>query len=102
MDDSLSEHRPGWLFTVESIRHAIQHGKERFNFLRGDEDYKRRIGAQPTVQQRWLATSPRLIPRLRGAALQKGIEVRDWFRGQSPPVTASLEDERGCKLLEGC
>ena len=83
MDVEALASRPGLLFTVESIRSAIRLGKQSFNFLRGDEEYKARLGAKPTVQQRWLATSPRLLPRLRGAALQKGIEVRDWFRSRA-------------------
>ncbi len=86
MDIEANEHRPGLLWHVESSRLAIDAGKQSYNFLRGDEEYKSRFGAKPTVQQRWLATSPRWIPRLRGAALQKGIEVRDWFRKR--PKTA--------------
>jgi CelD/BcsL family acetyltransferase involved in cellulose biosynthesis len=80
MNTEAAECRPGWIFNVESIRLAINAGKQSFNFLRGDEEYKARLGAAPTVQQRWQVTSPRLIPKLRGAALQRGIEVRDWFR----------------------
>jgi len=80
MDNEVQEHRPGWLLSIESIRLAIRSGKQRVNLLRGDEEYKSRLGAAPTVQQRWIASSPRLLPRLRGAALRKGIEVRDWFR----------------------
>jgi len=83
MDTESQAVRPGLLLTVESTRLALRCGKASFNFLRGDEEYKARMGAKPTIQQRWLATSPRLIPRLRGAALQKGIEVRDWFRNRS-------------------
>jgi CelD/BcsL family acetyltransferase involved in cellulose biosynthesis len=83
MDVHAKESRPGWIFNVESIRTAIQAGVPSFNFLRGDEEYKGRLGAEPTIQQRWLAVSPRLVPRLRSAALQKGIEVRDWFRNRA-------------------
>jgi CelD/BcsL family acetyltransferase involved in cellulose biosynthesis len=86
MDIEFKEARPGWIFNVASIRTAIQAGMSSFNFLRGDEEYKGRLGAKPTIQQRWLATSPRLVPRLRSAALQKGIEVRDWFRNRAKAV----------------
>jgi len=87
MDVEAREHRPGWLASVESVRHAIQAGKSRFNFLRGDEEYKGRLGAEPTVQQRWIVTSPRLLPRLRGATVRKGIEVRNWFRRRADAKT---------------
>jgi CelD/BcsL family acetyltransferase involved in cellulose biosynthesis len=86
MDVEAMQYRPGWLFNIGSIRMAIQAGVSSFNFLRGDEEYKGRLGAEPTVQQRWLATSPRWVPRLRGAALKKGIEVRDWFRNRTKAV----------------
>lgn len=86
MDIDVQEHRPGWLLSVESIQLAIKLGKRQVNFLRGDEEYKARLGATPTVQQRWIVTSPGLIPQLRGAALRKGIEVRDWFRNRIKAV----------------
>ncbi len=91
MDINAHEHRPGWLLSIESIRLAIRSGKQRVNFLRGDEEYKARLGAKPTVQQRWIASSPRLLPRLRGAALRKGIEVRDWFRSCTSKAVGPVE-----------
>ncbi|MBI2766769.1 MAG: GNAT family N-acetyltransferase [Chloroflexi bacterium] len=38
---------PGLLSKVYAIREAIERGQGRFDFLRGDEDYKRRLGGVP-------------------------------------------------------
>ena len=38
---------PGWVLLAYLIEEAIGLGRKRFDFLRGDEDYKFRFGAQP-------------------------------------------------------
>ncbi len=83
MDVNAQEHRPGWMLNAECMKLGLLAGKKRINFLRGDEEYKARLGADPTEQHRWVATSPRFWPRLRNAALKKGIEVRDWLNAGS-------------------
>lgn len=80
MDERFSEHRPGWMLNQLCLRLANEENKRRVNFLRGDEPYKQRLGAEPTIQQRWVATSTRLLPQLRYAAINRGVQVRDWFR----------------------
>jgi CelD/BcsL family acetyltransferase involved in cellulose biosynthesis len=79
MDMNAQEHRPGWMLNAECIKLSLQAGMKRVNFLRGDEEYKARLGAEPTEQHRWIAISPRFWPRVRNSALKKGIQVRDWF-----------------------
>ena len=36
---------PGWVLLANLIQHAIELGRDRFDFLQGDEDYKHRFGA---------------------------------------------------------
>jgi CelD/BcsL family acetyltransferase involved in cellulose biosynthesis len=43
---------PGFLSKVFSIRDSIQRGRKYFNFLKGDETYKRRLGGRPEVLRR--------------------------------------------------
>ncbi len=43
---------PGTLLVAHTIRRAIEEGKSRFDFLRGDEDYKRRWKPQNTFVDR--------------------------------------------------
>jgi CelD/BcsL family acetyltransferase involved in cellulose biosynthesis len=36
---------PGWVLLAHQIEWACQHGRDEFDFMRGDEDYKYRFGA---------------------------------------------------------
>jgi CelD/BcsL family acetyltransferase involved in cellulose biosynthesis len=49
---------PGWVVTARCIEHAIALGRARFDFLRGDEDYKYRFGGQDTKVRRLLIARP--------------------------------------------
>ncbi len=44
-DPSHGDASPGVVLLTELIRRAIERGAERFDFLKGDEDYKFRLGA---------------------------------------------------------
>ena len=50
---------PGIVVTARSIEHAIDLGRDRFDFLRGDEVYKYRFGAQDTKVRRLLIARTR-------------------------------------------
>jgi hypothetical protein len=80
MDTKLAEHRPGWMLNSQIIKHAYQQGVRKVDFLRGDEDYKGRLGGLAIEQGRWLFTSPRLSSRVRRTATHRGIELRNWLR----------------------
>jgi CelD/BcsL family acetyltransferase involved in cellulose biosynthesis len=49
---------PGIVVTARSIEHAIALGRKKFDFLRGDEVYKYRFGAQDTEVRRLLIAKP--------------------------------------------
>jgi CelD/BcsL family acetyltransferase involved in cellulose biosynthesis len=49
---------PGIVVTARSIEHAIALGRKKFDFLRGDEVYKYRFGAQDTQVRRLLIAKP--------------------------------------------
>jgi CelD/BcsL family acetyltransferase involved in cellulose biosynthesis len=49
---------PGIVVTARSIEHAIALGRSKFDFLRGDEVYKYRFGAQDTEVRRLLIARP--------------------------------------------
>ena len=54
IDPDARELSPGVIFTVESIRFAIEHGKRQFDFLRGNEPYKYEWGSVDEPIQRLL------------------------------------------------
>jgi len=45
---------PGIVLLAYCIQHAIELGRTKFDFLRGDEEYKFRFGGQPTEVYRLL------------------------------------------------
>jgi CelD/BcsL family acetyltransferase involved in cellulose biosynthesis len=49
---------PGWVVTARCIEYAIGLGRRTFDFLRGDELYKYRFGAQNTEVRRLLIARP--------------------------------------------
>jgi CelD/BcsL family acetyltransferase involved in cellulose biosynthesis len=49
---------PGIVVTARCIEHAISLGRSEFDFLRGDEVYKYRFGAQDTEVRRLLIARP--------------------------------------------
>lgn len=49
---------PGIIVTARCIEHAISLGRSKFDFLRGDEVYKYRFGAQNTEVRRLLIARP--------------------------------------------
>jgi CelD/BcsL family acetyltransferase involved in cellulose biosynthesis len=49
---------PGIVVTARSIEQAIALGRDKFDFLRGDEVYKYRFGAKDTQVRRLLIAKP--------------------------------------------
>jgi CelD/BcsL family acetyltransferase involved in cellulose biosynthesis len=54
IDPDARELSPGVVLTGRYMRHAIETGKRRFDFLRGDEPYKYEWGATDEPIQRLL------------------------------------------------
>ena len=46
MNFSYNEYSPGWVLLGELLQWANENGRKHFDFMRGDEDYKFRFGAQ--------------------------------------------------------
>lgn len=70
------EDEPGRISNIATLKHAIEEGREWFDFLRGDEPYKAhwRAVARPTL--RLLAVAPRKAARLRAGAGAAADSVR--------------------------
>ena len=79
MNPDFAEDRPGWMLNTCFIKHAIAMGCKRLDFLRGDEEYKERLGAVPTPQHRWLLPSQRLSSQLRNVAYRTAVGVKEWW-----------------------
>ncbi len=77
MNPDFAQDRPGWILNTCAIRYAIELGCARFDFLRGDEEYKQRLGAVPTVQKRWLIPSRRVTSQVRNVAYRTAVLVKE-------------------------
>ncbi len=78
---------PGRVLMVESIKYMYKHDIVGIDHMRGDEPYKRRLGAIPTRVLRVRVAAPTLWPRLCHAAWWTGFEVKQWMRrrtGRAP------------------
>ncbi|AMV35182.1 hypothetical protein VN12_23855 [Pirellula sp. SH-Sr6A] len=80
MNTKYLEYRPGWQTSFCSIREAALHGCRSVDFMRGDEDYKPRLGGLPSAQERWIIGGPRWTSRLRNWGYYQAIEVRNRIR----------------------
>jgi CelD/BcsL family acetyltransferase involved in cellulose biosynthesis len=74
---------PGTLLVASSIRRAIEEGKRHFDFMRGDEPYKRRWKAQRTLRNlRFLQAGQGLGGRAGAAWNMLGSRVEGKFRAK--------------------
>ena len=64
-DPEFSEMKPGWILNQFQLRYAIENGYRHFDFLRGDEAYKSRLGARPVELQRLRISNNTSIGTLR-------------------------------------
>ena len=89
-----------WLFQFLSLVRRQWENMDGIDFLRGDEPYKQRAGAQPTRVLRMRAFAPTLMPQLLHAAWWAGFEVKQWMRkrtGRTPVVVVEMPaDQSAC------
>ena len=65
VDPAAMEHQPGNLINLAILRQAIDGGYRAFDFLRGDEPYKARFGAQPRPSVEFRVAPHRPVAQLR-------------------------------------
>lgn len=66
----------GKILNAVAIRQACLEGAGYIDFLRGDENYKGRLGAAPTQCLRWRLVAPALLPRVRHSLRTLGRGVK--------------------------
>ncbi len=89
MNPNLEEHRPGLLLNMAAMKYAIETGRSKLDFMRGDEVYKSRLGANASSQYTWIASAPRFIPRLRNGLTNASRSLKHWLKSQT--VSSSLK-----------
>ncbi len=86
MSPKMAEHRPGTLMNLASIQDALAKGFNNFDLMRGDEEYKSKLGAIAVPQYVWQTSAPRFIPRLKGSVLHKSQALKLWLKGTLAPI----------------
>jgi CelD/BcsL family acetyltransferase involved in cellulose biosynthesis len=88
MDPAVQADSPGHLITLATIKLAIEQGYRYFDFLRGDEAYKRhwRAAPRPTVNLRIVPN--RLATRLRHNIWAAAKDFQSFVRGSPGPGLA--------------
>ena len=71
---------PGHALNAYAIRRACESGLTAVDFMRGDEPYKARLGAQPTRVLQINAAAPTLVPRLQHMAWRTGLQMTEFVR----------------------
>jgi CelD/BcsL family acetyltransferase involved in cellulose biosynthesis len=87
MDPDLLEHKPGNLINLMILRQAIERGYRAYDFLRGDEPYKARFGAQPRPSLELRIVPPRAAAQFRHNLWQAGRNVKQWLTGGARETT---------------
>lgn len=78
MNPEMSELNPGWLMILLNMQDAMSRGLQHFDFLRGNEEYKRRL-AEPVP-----------LCRIRGVANQRYCEAIDALRRKAVSLRQRL------------
>ncbi len=87
MNPEFAESRPGWMLNTCFIKHAIEMGCASVDFLRGDEEYKARLGGVPSIQYRWVVPANRLTSQIRIAAYRAAVGVKKWWESKATTAT---------------
>jgi CelD/BcsL family acetyltransferase involved in cellulose biosynthesis len=80
VDPDAMKHQPGKLLNLAAIRRAIERGYRAFDFLRGDESYKARLGARPRPTIEYRVVPRRPVAQIRHGIWLAGHELKAWVK----------------------
>jgi CelD/BcsL family acetyltransferase involved in cellulose biosynthesis len=80
VDPESMEHQPGKLINLAILRQGIERGYRAFDFLRGDEPYKVRFGAQPRPTLDYRVVPRRAVAQIRHNLWLAGNNVKQWVK----------------------
>jgi CelD/BcsL family acetyltransferase involved in cellulose biosynthesis len=92
IDPAFLDQEPGRMMGAVMIQRAIAEGQQGFDFLRGDEPYKRQWRAEPRRLVQWRIVPQRALPQLRHSAWLAGSAMKTWLRSVREPVTSARSE----------
>ena len=85
-----AKHQPGWILNLMVIQEGLAGGFQSIDFLRGNERYKRSLGAVPTDLARVEVSAKTSAARLRRSLRVTGATLKEWWGGASDSNAGSL------------
>ncbi len=82
-DTRHAELEPGRVLSVDTLRHLYRQSLSGIDYMRGDEEYKKRYATESRRLIQMRAVAPTFLPQLRHAAWCAGFELKQWARRQS-------------------
>ncbi|GAA5505311.1 hypothetical protein Rcae01_00755 [Novipirellula caenicola] len=79
-DLDASKLEPGRILAVNTLKYVHDQGLRGVEYMRGDEPYKARIGAQPTPLLQLRVVAPRWWARVCHSAWSAQFELKQWAR----------------------
>jgi CelD/BcsL family acetyltransferase involved in cellulose biosynthesis len=89
MASNSSVQNPGWKLNGLLCDYALERGCRQVDFMRGDEDYKARMGAVPFAQERWMVSSPRFLGRVHRTLYRTAREIKHFITVPTVPPSVS-------------
>jgi CelD/BcsL family acetyltransferase involved in cellulose biosynthesis len=86
MQPKLHMHNPGWLMNIHNILEGHQNGVEVIDYLRGDEPYKAKLGAEEVKALKFRVVALQAGAKVRGAVWQ----LRATLKQNALPVLGLL------------
>lgn len=83
---------PGRLVNIDTLQQLYRADLAGIDYMRGDEEYKKRLSTSSRRILRLRAVSPALLPRLRHAAWCTGFEVKQWMRKRTGRLPIETPD----------
>ncbi|MEN6407707.1 MAG: GNAT family N-acetyltransferase [Thermoguttaceae bacterium] len=83
IDPAAMAHEPGKLINLMLVRHAIERGYRAFDYLRGDEVFKARFGAQRRAMLKYRIVPPTMAARTRHRLWLAGNRMKSWMERKS-------------------
>lgn len=88
MSPDFPEQKPGWKLNGLLADYALSRGRQRLDFMRGDEEYKTRMGTLPVAQERWMISSPKFLGRVHRTLYRTAREIKHFIT--LPPTPAAM------------
>lgn len=85
MSPEFPKEKPGWKLNGYLADYALKQGCNRLDLMRGDEEYKQRLGATPTTQEKWMIASPKFWGRLHRTLYRTARDIKQFIH--SPGIT---------------